>query len=246
MRQPGTDDDHRQARLGDLVAGRADRRDVVGREVLHLVDEHGDPAADVRGQPTDVGEQLHQVDLDVTGVGAPGDRRGVDARVPPVAQLGARSGVALGEGLDHTEHVVDLVAGRVSELADRHVQRSRQWSAQALVGPGLELAGAPVGAHGRRPQGVEQHGLADAPQAGQDDGTLGAPAGDPLQHDVEGVQLLVAAGQLGRALAGAGGIGVANRVHDRSVWALSRECPRFRHTRRSCRAATQGGDPGGA
>ena len=104
------------------------------------------------------------------------------------------------------------------ELAHRLVHRRRERAAQRLVGPGLELAGAPPGAHRRRAQRVEQHGLADAAQPGEHDRALGAAAGHPLEHDVEGVELLVATGELGRALAGAGGVGVPDRVHDRRVY----------------------------
>ena len=147
----------------------------------------------------------------------------VDAGVPPVAQLrgpapGPAGRLALGERLDHAERVVAGAAGR-PELAHRLVHGRRERAAQRLVGPGLELAGAPAGAHRRRAQRVEQHGLADAAQPGEHDRALGAPAGHPLEHDVEGVELLVAAGELGRALAGAGGVGVPDRVHDRRLYA---------------------------
>jgi hypothetical protein len=43
-----------------------------------------------------------------------------------------------------------------------------------------------------RAQRVEQHGLADAAQAGEHEAALGPAAGDPLEDDVEGVQLAVA------------------------------------------------------
>ena len=43
---------------------------------------------------------------------------------------------------------------------------------------------------------------------------LGPAAGDALEDDVEAVQLAVAAGQLGRALPGAGGVRVADRIHE--------------------------------
>ena len=71
------------------MAGGAHGGDVIGGEVLHLVDEDRHTLADVGGQPAHVGEQLDEVDLDVTGVGAAGHGRGVDARVPPLPQLGA-------------------------------------------------------------------------------------------------------------------------------------------------------------
>ena len=142
----------------------------------------------------------------------------VDAGVPPLAELGAGVGVALRERLDDAEHVVDLVPRRVAQLADGDVQRGRERTTQPLVGAGLELAGAPVGPHRGRAQGVEQDGLAHAPQPGEDDGPLGSTPGDAFEHHVEGVQLLVTAGELRWALAGAGRIRVANGVHDARVW----------------------------
>ena len=45
----------------------------------------------------------------------------------------------------------------------------------------------------------------------------GRPGGDPLEGHLELLQLAVAAGQLGRPLAGAGRVGVPDRVHDRTV-----------------------------
>ena len=215
--RPAPDHDERQPGLADLVAGRAQRRHVVGAEVLHLVDEDRDPLALVGGQAAEVGEELDEVDLDVAGVGAPAHRGGVDARAPLVLEPGARSGVALGEGLDDAEHVVDAVGVAVAELADRLVQGPAERPAQPLVGPRLELAGPPLAAYGGAAQGVEQHRLAHAAQPGQHQAALGTAPGHALEHHVEGGQLLVAAGQLGWALAGAGGVGVTDRVHDATV-----------------------------
>ena len=199
------------------MAGGAERGDVVGPEVLHLVDEDRDAATLVGSEPAEVGEQLDQVDLDVAGVGPAPDRRRVDAGMPAVPELGARARVALGEGPDDAEDVGDRLLVGVPELADGLVQRRGERPAQALVGPGLELAGPPATAYGGRAQGVEQHGLADAAESGQHDAPLRAPVGDPLQHHVERRQLRAPAGQLGRALAGAGRVRVADRVHARTV-----------------------------
>jgi hypothetical protein len=99
------------------------------------------------------------------------------------------------------------------ELADRHVQGGGDRAAQRLVRPRLDLAGAPEPADRRRPQRVEQHRLAHAPQAGEHQAAFRAAAGDPFQHHVEGVQLAPASGQLRRALAGAGSVRVAHRIH---------------------------------
>ena len=46
---------------------------------------------------------------------------------------------------------------------------------------------------------------------------VGATRRDALEHDRELLQLAVTAGQLGRSLTGAGGVGVAHGVHDRTV-----------------------------
>jgi hypothetical protein len=197
------------------VAGRAERRHVVRTEILHLVDEQGDARTHVGGDRRRVGEQLDQIDLDVAGVGAAAGRRHVDAGLPPVAQLRVGRCRPQCERLEHTEEVVDPVRRAVpgGQLAHGHVQRGRDRAAQRLVGPGLDLPGAPQPADGLRAQRVEQHRLADAAQPGEHEAALGAAARDPLQDDIEHVQLTAAAGQLGRPLTGAGCVGVAHRIH---------------------------------
>jgi hypothetical protein len=103
------------------------------------------------------------------------------------------------------------VPGR--QLAHGHVQGGGDGAADRLVGPRLDLAGAPQLLDGHRPERVEQHGLADSAQPGEDHAPLRAAAGDSLQHDVELLQLAVATGELGRPLAGTGGVGIAYGVH---------------------------------
>jgi hypothetical protein len=209
----------RRTRLGQLVARRAQRRDVVGHDVLHLVDQQRDAGADVLCQLRDVGEQLHQVDLDVTGVGAALGRRHVDARLPAVPQLRVARRSPQGERLQHAQHLLHPVRRTMPHGQVPHgpVQCRRQRPAQAGVRPGLDLAGAPTPAHGHRPQLAQQHRLADAPQAGQHQAAFRAPARHPFQHDVERRDFLLPSGKLGRALASAGGERVAHRVHDRKV-----------------------------
>jgi hypothetical protein len=114
--------------------------------------------------------------------------------------------------------VVHLVALGVAELADRHVQGGADGSSQPLVRTCLELARSPVRANRGRPQRIEQHGLAHATQTGQDDGALGFGPGDALEHHVEGAQLVVSAGELWRALAGARGVRISDGVHDRRLY----------------------------
>jgi hypothetical protein len=228
------DDDQRRALLGQLVAGGADRGHVVGLHVLHLVDEQRDPAADVGGHPGGVAEQLDQVDLHVPGVGPPARRGDVDARLPPVAHLGGRSvrphPPALGERLQDAQDLIHrlLVAVPGTELAQRHVQRGGDRPAQRLLGPRLDLAGAPTAGDGRRAQLVEQHGLPDATQPGEHEGALGAAVRDALQHHVEGRELRVAAGQLGRALPGARRVRVPHGIHVEHRMAFSSSIRRDR------------------
>ena len=219
MRQARAHDHERRPRLRQLVARRAQRRDVVGAEVLHLVDEDGDAAPHVRGQRRDLGEQLDEVDLDVAGVGPAGADGDVDAGLPALAQLRALGRGAQRERLEDAQHLVDAVGVGVphGEVADRAVQRGRERAAEVGLRPGLDLARPPARADGHRAQLAEQHGLADAAQTGEHEAALGAAAGHALEHDLERVELAVAAGQLGRPLTRAGGEGVAHGVHDRTV-----------------------------
>jgi hypothetical protein len=235
VRQSGADHDERRALLGQLVAGRAQRRDIVGQQVLHLVDEDRDALAGVGGQSRDIAQQLDQVDLDVPRVGPPADHRHVDARLPPRRRLAGPlrgRGLALREGLQHAEDVPLTVLVRAGQLADRQVQRRRQRMPQRLVGPGLELAGTPTATYSRAAHRVEQHRLADAAQSDQHDGPFRAAPRHAFEHHVERLQLGIASGQLGRTLPRTGGVRIADRIHDRTVssyLANPRDLPRFRN-----------------
>ena len=216
------------------MARRAERGDVLGPEVLHLVDEDGDPAPQVGGKPADIGQQFHQVDLDVARVGPAGDGGGVDAGIPAVAQLRIRGGLALRERLHHPQHVVHLVELRMPELPHRDMRRGGDRAPERLVRARLKLPCAPTGSDCLAAKSVEQHGLSDAPQTGEDQRALGAPLRHAVQHDIELGKLLITAGQLGRALTGTGRIRVPDRVHDWTVCqclTFSADSP---PTRRSC------------
>ena len=65
MRQPGADDDQRRAALAQLVTCGAQRRHVVGAEVLHLVEKQRDTRPDIGCHGGRVDEQLGQVDFHV-------------------------------------------------------------------------------------------------------------------------------------------------------------------------------------
>jgi hypothetical protein len=159
-------------------------------------------------------EQLGQVDLQVTGVGAAPDRRHVDAQVRGERALGGLR-VAGGEGLEHAEELLDPVRRPVPrrQFPDRHVQGARDRPADRLLRPRLDLAGAPQPLQRHGPERVQQDGLAHPAQPGQHHAALRPAAGDPFQHDLELAELTVSAGQLGRALPGAGRVRVPHRVH---------------------------------
>ena len=155
--------------------------------------------------------------------------------LPPVPQLGAGGRVALGEGLDHPEHVVDrrrpagARARGPPRAAPRDSGRRSPWSGRASSLPVPQC-----GADGGRAQGVEQHRLADAAQPGQHDGALGPALAIRSSTTSKARSCSSRPASSGRALAGAGGVRVADRVHDRRVW--GRLAPRrFGDTRRSCR-----------
>ena len=215
MRQSGADDDQRRARLRQLMAGRAERGDVVGLQVLDLVDEQCDAGADVRGQLGDVGEQLDEVDLDVAGVGASLRGRDVDARLPSVPQLRVGLVGPERERLEHAEHFLDPVRRPVShgQVPDRPVQCRRQRPSQLGVRPCFDLPGTPLVLDGHRPQLAEQHGLSHATQSRQHQAALGTAARHAFEHDLERMQLALAPRQLGRPLPGARREGVADGVH---------------------------------
>ena len=133
--------------------------------------------------------------------------------------LRSLSSVRSANALSTRGDVVDPlgVAVAVGDLADGGVHGLGERQPQRLVGPGLDLAGAPGALDGEAAQRVQQHGLADAAQPGEHHAAVGPAGGDPLEGDLELPQLAVAAGELGRALPGAGRVGVPDRVHDRRV-----------------------------
>ena len=201
-----------------LSSWHAAHRDVGGSEVLHLVDEDGNSDADIGGKGRGVEQQFDEVDLDIAGVGAARSGRYVDAWLPPLphALVGSR---AQRECLEHPQELVDSlrVSVRGRDTADRHVQRRRQWPAELLIGPRLDLPGTPSSGDCGRTQLVQQNRLPDAPQPRQYDAAFGSAAGDPFEDDVEGVELLLSAGEFWWALACAGSVRVTHGVHGAKV-----------------------------
>ena len=222
MGQSGADDEHGRVLLADLVHGAADRGELGGGDVLHLVDEESEAHPEVAAELADVGEQLDQVELEVAGVGTP-LRRGYVGGGRPAESLAVLELGAQRERLEHARDGVDPVgvAVAVRDLADRGVDGLGDRDPQRLVGSRLDLAGPPRPADGLTAQGVEQHRLADTAQAADDHAALGTAGGDAFERDVEGGELAVTTGQLGRALTGARRVGVPDRVHAQETIGLS-------------------------
>ena len=197
------------------MTGGTQSRYVWRRDVLHFVDEQRDPDAQVGGDRRGVGEQLGQVDFEVPGIGATPRGGHVDAQLNRHRGALGRLRVAERERLEHGQELLDTVGRAMprGELTHRHVQGGRDRAPDRLLGPRLDLPGAPQPLHRHRPERVEQHGLADAAQARQHHAAFGPPARHAFQDDLELADLTIAPGQLRRPLASAGGIRVPYRVH---------------------------------
>src|SRR5690606_13546659 len=207
-------------------------------------DEDGHAGLDLLGEARHLGEQSDEVDRDVAGVGPTVGHGDGDARLPADAQLRPVPPPAHRERPAHPAAPVDAVPGARraarpvrlpvahGEVAGRAVQGGGRRAAQVGVRARLDLAGTPPGPHGHRPQLPEQHGLAHPAQPGEDEAALRPAAGDPLQHDLEGVELLVAPGELGGPLARAGRERVAHGVHASDGIGESCRSRRSRYRRR--------------
>jgi hypothetical protein len=167
--QPGTDQHQWRTGLRQLVTGRAQSRDVFRRQVLHLVDKDRHSGRDVGRQFGDIGEQLEQVDLHISGIGPAGGRQAVDRRRPAVHQLAAPRIGPQPEGLEHRQHLGHPIRGTVPhrQLAHRGVQRAGQRPAQAGVRPCLHFPRSPAAIHRLRAQRIQQHRTHSARRPGQ-------------------------------------------------------------------------------
>ena len=91
----------------------------------------------------------------------------------------------------------------IADLANRGVHSLGDRQPNRLVRTRLDLAGAPRTLDGLTAQRVEEHGLADPAETGDDHAPLRAACRHPLERHVELAQLPVAAGQLRWPLPGA-------------------------------------------
>ena len=208
----------------------AKRRNVLRRQILHLVDEDRHANANVRSKAGHIGQQLQQVDLHVTGIGAAGARRPVDRWRPALDELPAARVGAQSEGLQRGQHLTHSIWRTMPyrQLAHGCVQRSSERPAQARVRPGLHLSGAPSAVQRLGSQRIEQHRLPYPAQPSQHQAALRSAPFHALQRDVEGGQLSVATGQLRWALAGTRGVRVPHRVHVSERISLYSAILRFR------------------
>jgi hypothetical protein len=164
MWQPGANDHERRTRLRQLVAARAECRDIFWAEVLHLVYEHRNTNANVCSETRHIGEQLQQVDLHVTGVGSSRGWQAVDRWGPALDQLAAAGVAPQPERLQRRQHLTDSIRRSVAhgQLPDGRVERSGEWPAEARIRPSLHLSSTPSPVQRLGAQCIEQDRLADA------------------------------------------------------------------------------------
>ena len=104
-----------------------------------------------------------------------------------------------------------------ADREERAAGQPRDQGAKLGLVRNLALRGAEARLLGDRLERVEEHGLADASQAGDQHALLGPPALEAGEQDAERVDLLVAAGQRGRPGAGARRVRVPDRVDGATV-----------------------------
>ncbi len=120
------------------------------------------------------------------------------------------------ERLEHGQSALGLVPGAShsiqfeKQLAERGDQQGRE----RLVLVCLNEHGTIVRGRGEPLDLVEQHCLADAPQPGEEDAFFRAPLLHPAQEDPSLLEDSLAADQLGRRGAGAGGERILDGVHE--------------------------------
>jgi hypothetical protein len=198
--------------LGDLVQ-RGDQGFEFGAvEELHLVEQEDDAGLVLGRRFAEGDEEVGEVVAEVAGVGAAEHGLDVDADLEPFwraqrERLEDRGGAA-GAFL-HPLGRADREQRPACEPGDQRPELG-------LVGD-LALGGAEARLFGDRLEGVQEHGLADAAQAGDEHALLRPPELEAGEQDAEGLDLLVAAGQRGRARPGPGRVGVADRVDAASV-----------------------------
>ena len=100
---------------------------------------------------------------------------------PAVNRTGRLRSLADGGQIFESQMVKDLTSGvRDFRFADRGVHSLREGQAQRLVGACLDLPGPPRPLDRQAAQGVEQDGLANAPEPGYEQGLLGVTAAEAV------------------------------------------------------------------
>ena len=190
------------------MKAHGDGAERLGLEVVHLVDqEQGTGPAGARDL-ADLEEKRREIGIRVTAVRGPRRRLDLDA--------GREPGRTEGEGLHDAER---LPRPRTHPFlaAHRAQQPERQLGERcAEVGLRADLAdvgGGPPLLAGEQVELEQQHRLADAAEAGEDQAAVGRPRAHTIEDEAELLELLVAAGEFERAAAGAGGVRVVSAVH---------------------------------
>ncbi len=144
MGKPCPDHDQGGALLAHLMTSAAKCSQLGWRDVLHLVDEQSNSDIQIARQGCDVGEELVEIKLEVTGVGAAPRRRYVDGWLPtPGCAVFVRRTQCKGfEGAESALHGL-FVAMAMGDVTNCLVSGLGDADPDRLLRASLKLAGAP-------------------------------------------------------------------------------------------------------
>ncbi len=213
--QSGTDEEERPFPLARPVLDGEQRRQQIGVEVLHLVDEQSEGTG---SRPQFGGDRLDEfleVEVDV-----PAGRRGlVEGEARGGRPEAEAEGETPGEIDERIDRMLDPVLAAVTAQSDGQLlgELGADGAGPGLVGSRLEGDRQPTLPVGVLDEGVEQGRLPDSPQSRQDESTvvvLPLAAGD---EEFERPDLLVASLERRRPEAGAGLERVELEIHEPSI-----------------------------
>ena len=167
LRQPCADHRHRQLALRDAVQRGDQRRQLLFVDVLQLVDEERHSGLRLLRRPADKLEQLGQIHLQIAKIGDAGFSGHIKADLNVI--------VFHLHGADEAGETAHRSSGKVfrraapREAEQRLAQGRRETRRQGSVFRRLHCHGGDAVVFGVAPHSLQQHGLAHAAQADQDD-----------------------------------------------------------------------------
>ena len=195
------------------MQGGDQRLELGPAEELDLVEQQHEPRGRLTPRRLANREQhIGEVEREVVVVGDAVGRFDVEAGVPRAVLVDLER-----EGSQHRRRaphaLTPLRLGRQLEQGGAQPQAEVASELLVVVLAHLELEDHPIGALGLGAELPEQHGLSDTAQTGDDHRLLGASPGEAGQHQVEGLELVVATDDGLRSGSGVRGVGISEAVH---------------------------------